>query len=441
LTAPDTPSRDGAAPRAGAARCIAAVAAGQTLENSLLAHEHAVAERDRALLRELCYGSLRAYPRLDALLRAMLRQPIRRREATLHALALVGLYQLSATRIPPHAAVSATVAATAALGYGRAQRGLLNALLRRYQREHSQLLGALSAAANAAQPAWLWDRLGEQWPAQRDQIAAASNAHPPLTLRVNRLQGSREAYVAELEAAGIGARSSRVAPDALVLESAVDVAQLPGFAAGRASVQDESAQLAAAILDPRPGEHILDACAAPGGKTGQLLEYLGGSGTVVAADVSDTRLDRVRDNLARLGLAATLLCADLTAAPAALREQAPFDAILLDVPCSATGVMRRHPDIKLLRRPADIAGFAVQQRDLLAASWALLRRGGRLLYVTCSVLREENQDVVEQFLQSQDDAAATPISLPVGVACPTGWQVLPQAGGGDGLYFALLEKR
>jgi len=429
----------GAAVRAQAARCITAVLDGTTLDQALAEVPGTLAERDRPLLRELCYGSLRSFPRLDAVLGAMLRQPLRRRDRLLRALALVGLYQLSATRIPPHAAVNATVEATGTLRL-RAGRGLLNAVLRRYQRERETLEAALPAAARAAQPAWLWEALGREWPQHREQIAEASNAHPPLTLRVNRLRGSRDDYLRELAGAGIEAQAGALSEDAVTLAQAVDVSCIPGFSEGRVSVQDEAAQLAAGLLAPQPGERILDACAAPGGKTGHLLELLGGDGEVTAVDVSPERLQRVAANLQRLGLEAQLLCADLTDDAAPLQDRGPFDAILLDVPCSATGVIRRHPDIKLLRRASDIEGFAAKQRVLLETAWALLRPGGRLLYVTCSLLAGENQALLRAFLDGRGDAREADIAVPRSQPCAPGRQLLPGTAGADGLYFALLEK-
>lgn len=431
--------RSGAAPRAAAARCVAAVIDGQVLERALEREQPGVADRDRGLLGELSYGTLRLFPRLDALLQAMLRKPLRRRDRNLRALAAVGLYQLSATRIPAHAAVSATVAAAGALRLGPA-RGLLNALLRRYQREQQALLAALPEAARTAHPAWLVDALRQQWPDRYPQILAAGNAAPPLTLRVNRLRGSRDDYLGELARAGIEARAGNLSADAVTLERGRDVHAIPGFDAGRVSVQDEAAQLAARALGPRRGERILDACAAPGGKTGALLERLDGTGEVLAVDLNAGRLDRVRENLERLTLPAELLPANLCEPPPALRRRAPFDAILLDVPCSASGVIRRHPDIKLLRRAADIPGFAAQQTALLRAAWPLLRPGGRLLYATCSLLREENQDVVSAFLAARGDAGEMPLELPGAQACAPGWQLLPDPDGGDGLYYALLQR-
>jgi 16S rRNA (cytosine967-C5)-methyltransferase len=427
----------GSAVRAAAARTLGAVMRGSTLEQALQ-HAPAVPERDRALLRELCYGTLRAAPRLQGLLRQLQKRPFKRRDRELEALCLLGLYQLDVMRTPDHAAVSATVDAAPRIGHGRA-RGLVNAVLRRFLREREALAAALGPAAAAAMPEWLWDLLGEAWPQQREAIAAASSGRPPMTLRVNSRRHDRAAFLATLQAAGIHAFAGEHGPDALTLETPRDVADIPGFHDGDASVQDENAQLAARLLAPRPGERILDGCAAPGGKTGHIAELLTG-GQLLACDSSAERLQRVGENLSRLGLSAQLLCADLREPPAALTAEGLFDAMLLDVPCSATGVMRRHPDIKLLRRPSDIAGFAAQQSALLRGAWPLLKPGGRLLYVTCSLLPAENEEIVSAFLATHPDAAETPLSVPGAVARIHGAQCLPREGGGDGLYFAQLCK-
>lgn len=429
----------GVASRAAAARCVAAVLQGATADSALSRETDKVPERDRALLRELVYGTLRAYPRLNALLSQLLSRPLKKGEMELQALALVGLYQLGELRTPDHAAVSATVDASAAIGRSKA-RGLLNAVLRRYLREREQLHAALPAAAAQAMPQWLWDALGQHWPAQRDSIAAACAARPPLTLRVNRQRATRDSALAQLAAASMNARSGSLNDDAITLDEARDVRAIPGFSEGHVSVQDEAAQLAATLLNPRPGERVLDACAAPGGKSCHLLELEPGL-DLVACDISAERLARVQENAERLGLAPTLLCADLRAPDRTLTDAAPFDAMLLDVPCSATGVIRRHPDIKVLRRPRDTGNFAEQQLAILKGCWPLLRPGGRLLYVTCSILPAENSDLVAAFLAQHADARETPLSISDAHACAIGAQLLPTADGTDGLYFALFMKK
>jgi 16S rRNA (cytosine967-C5)-methyltransferase len=431
--------KPGAAVRAAAARVLVDVLRGESLDRGLTVHLPALPERDRPLCREICSGTLRQYPLLSALLAQLLDRPLRNKDRDIEALALCGLYQLSAMRIPAHAAVSATVDAASVLRK-RQTAGLLNAVLRRFQREEADLRANLSAAAAMAQPDWLWDALGAHWPAQRERIASASNQHPPMTLRVNLSRIDRDRYQEQLAAAGIGSRAGRLSPAALTLEEPRDVNLLPGFAEGLCSVQDEAAQLAALLLDPARGENILDACAAPGGKSGHLLELQPEIGLLTAMDISDERLQRIAENLDRLRMSARLICADAAKPPAQLADKGPFDAMLLDVPCSASGVIRRHPDIKLLRRPEDATGFAEQQSAILQGLWPLLRNGGRLLYVTCSILPEENSAVIAEFLDTHADAREQTLALATAEPCPHGMQLLPDPEGSDGLYFALLRK-
>ncbi len=425
----------GAVVRARAAQALSAVLDGATIEAALAEVWEEVPARDRALARELCAGSLRHYQRLDGILAQMLDRPLRRKDRVVRALALIGLYQLAQTRIPAHAAVSATVGAVAVLDRRHA-RGLVNALLRRYQRDAAELEEALTEASRNAHPEWLWSRLGEQWPQQQREIANANNARPPMTLRVNRLRCSREEYISSLQEAGIECSEVAHSETALRLATPLDVHDLPGFDDGLCSVQDETAQLAARCVDLRPGLRILDACAAPGGKACHLLE-LCPEANLTAMDVSSERLQRVEENLRRLNLNATLREGDASK-PALLEKH--FDLVVVDAPCSATGVIRRHPDIKVLRRSEDIKGFAAQQLDILNGVWPLLVPGGELLYVTCSVLREENSDVVAAFLTSRDDASEVPLSLPGALPCTHGQQILPQVSAGDGLYFAKLAR-
>ncbi|MFU8765249.1 MAG: 16S rRNA (cytosine(967)-C(5))-methyltransferase RsmB [Haliea sp.] len=423
--------------RAAAALAIAGVLEGGSLNQLLPAALETVGARDRGLLQQLCYGTLRYYPRLQPQLRQLLSKPLKTRDRDIEALLLLGLYQLEETRVPDHAAVAATVAATRALNKTWA-KGLCNAVLRSYLRQRQDLLGKLSPAALAAHPDWLFDALQRDWPAQAAAIMAANNEQPPMVLRVNRQHGSRDDYLAALAAAGIAASAGQMAQEAIYLRQAVDVAALPGFAAGWASVQDEAAQLAAHILAPRAGERVLDACAAPGGKACHLLE-LEPSIALTAMDVDAARLQRVQDNLQRLSLQAEVLQGNATAPPTALQERR-FDRILVDAPCSASGVIRRHPDVKLLRREDDIAALAAQQLWILQGLWPLLQPGGTLLYVTCSVLEAENSAVVARFLEATGDAALQPLKVP-GEQRSQGVQLLPVSGGPDGLFFSLLQRR
>lgn len=433
--------RTGAAVRAAAARAVHAVRVeGRSLTAELSAASARVEPRDQALLQELCYGTLRVLPRLEALIAILLTRPLRRADRILNALMAVGLYQLSSTRIAPHAAVAATVEAARSLGHPRAA-GLVNAALRRFQRESDALLARVGTdmADPTLFPAWLLGRLEAAWPARWREIIAASNQHPPMTLRVNLSRVARDDYAGQLAAAGLSARPLPGLPAALMLERPAPAQTLPGFADGLVSVQDASAQFAASLLAPQPGERVLDACAAPGNKTAHLLEAAGGDLRLLAADLDPERLEPLRRNLDRLGFDAEVLAADARRADLDW-PGAPYDRILLDAPCSATGVIRRHPDIKYLRRDSDLAALAEIQAAILDALWPCLRPGGRLLYATCSVLPEENQDRVRAFLAGHVDARPLPIELPDGIPCDPGVQLLPAVDGGDGFYFALLER-
>lgn len=423
-------------PRAAAARAVAAVLAGRSLDAVLNPASAAVVARDRGFVAELAYGTLRIAPRLQALLALLLERPLRDRDRDLEALLLVGLYQLADTRVPDHAAVAATVGAAGALGKGWA-RGLANAVLRRYRREQATLEAALPAAAKAAHPPWLYRALQQEWREHAPGILAAGNGRPPMTLRVNIRRRRRADYLSALAAAGIEARAGTLAPEAVYIADPRPVDELPGFTGGEVSVQDEAAQLAAGLLAPGPGARVLDTCAAPGGKACHLLEYA--ACELTAVDVDGQRLRRVEDNLARLGLAARIACGDAAAA-ATLAGDAPWDRVLVDAPCSGSGVLRRHPDIKVLRHADDPPRLAARQRAILDTCWARLKPGGRLLYVTCSLLASENDGVVGPFLATHRDAGECTPAQPGALRLRHGIQVLPAAAGPDGLYFALLEK-
>ena len=426
----------GALTRALAARAVAAVLArGQTLDAALeqvLGGGDALADRDRSQVRALAFGAVRGHHRNQALLKMLLNKPLKGDDRVLEALLSVGLFQLADPDQPDHAAVSTTVAASRLLGEERAS-GLVNATLRRYQREAPALLERLRAdpAAACSHPGWLVERLRADWPERWPAIVAANQGHPPFWVRVNRRRGSGADYAARLVAElGITAVPIAGRPDALRLESAVPVQRLPGFADGLVSVQDAASQLAAPLLAPEPGMRVLDACAAPGGKTTHLLEVADGRLDLLAIDVDAGRLALVDNNLRRLGLAATLLAGDATT-PDAWWDGRPFDRILVDAPCTATGVIRRHPDIKLLHRPEDIAGFRTRQRLLLDRLWPLLAPGGRLLYSTCSLLRAENQLLVGEFL-------ATGVARLEPATPAPGLVLLPGDRDTDGFYYALM---
>ncbi|MEH6586858.1 MAG: 16S rRNA (cytosine(967)-C(5))-methyltransferase RsmB [Halioglobus sp.] len=424
--------------RAAAAGVLGEVLAGKSLNQALPPALERVAPRDKGLLQQLCYGTLRQAPRLEALLSQLLDKPLRDKDADVQGLLLCGLYQLEDTRIPDHAAVSATVAATRALKKPWA-KGLSNAILRRFLRERETLLEALDDAQRAAHPQWLFDAITTQWPSEVGAIIDANNAQPPMTLRVNVKNGSPDQYLRELEHAGIDARVGEHSPQAVYLTSARDVLELPGFEAGDVSVQDEAAQMAALALDAQPGERVLDACAAPGGKSCHILELQPELAELVAMDVDPQRLERVQENLTRLKLQATIIAGDAAKPPAELASKS-FDRILVDAPCSASGVIRRHPDVKSLRWEKDIASLGGQQLDILAGLWPLLKPGGRMLYATCSILEGENSGVINRFLASTKDASLVEPQWSWGAKTAAGRQLLPSVTGPDGLFYALLEK-
>ncbi|UTW05951.1 16S rRNA (cytosine(967)-C(5))-methyltransferase RsmB [Pseudomonas benzenivorans] len=428
-------------PRLAAARALAAVLNGKaSLGGSLPAQLDRVEPRDRGLTQELAFGTARWQPRLALLAEKLLQKPFKAADRDVEALLLVGLYQLFYTRIPAHAAIGETVACVDKLKKS-SLKGLLNAVLRRAQREGEQLLAELERdpVVRTAHPRWLQKALKAHWPEHWEAVCAANNAHPPLMLRVNRRHGSRDDYLAELRDAGIAAEACAYSRDGIRLQQACDVTGLPGFAEGRLSVQDEAAQLAAELLELAPGQRVLDACCAPGGKTCHLLEAQPELAAVVAVDLEEKRLVRVRENLARLNLQAELIAADARAVEQWWDGRA-YQRILLDAPCSATGVIRRHPDIKLTRQAEDIPALAQLQGELLDALWPTLAVGGILLYATCSTLPTENTEVIAGFLARTPGARELDIAGPFGLKQPHGRQLLAQADGHDGFYYAKLIK-
>nr|WP_314562153.1 16S rRNA (cytosine(967)-C(5))-methyltransferase RsmB [uncultured Pseudomonas sp.] len=428
-------------PRLAAAKALAAVLNGRaSLNSSLPTQMDKVEERDRGFTQDLAFGTARWQPRLSALAAKLLQKPFKAADADVEALLLVGLYQLLYTRVPAHAAIGETVGCADKLKKPWA-KALLNAVLRRAQRESEALLAELEhdPVVRTAHPRWLQKSLKAFWPEQWEAICAANNAHPPMILRVNRRHHSRDAYMQLLTDAGINATPCVYSVDGIVLETAADVRSLPGFAEGWISVQDEAAQLAADLLDLAPGQRVLDACCAPGGKTCHILEVEKDLAGVVAVDLEAKRLVRVRENLARLGLSAELIAAD-GRDTATWWDGKPFQRILLDAPCSATGVIRRHPDIKLTRQPDDIAALAVLQGELLDALWPTLEVGGILLYATCSTLPTENTEVIEAFLARTSGARELDLATTAGIKQPHGRQLLAQEGGHDGFYYAKLIK-
>jgi 16S rRNA (cytosine967-C5)-methyltransferase len=428
--------------RSRAARILAQVINdGRSLSGVLpAALKFAADPRERALVQELVYGTLRWYYRLRAVLDQLLIRPLRQRDSDLYCLLLSGLYQLSRMGVPSHVAVNETVQATRELKKEWAS-GLVNAVLRGYQREtaHLDTLAEQSLEARHAHPGWLIDVLQTDWPADWQDILDAGNQRPPLCLRVNQRQISRDDYMILLLQDGIKAHAMSHASHGIVVESPVPVESLPGFAEGRVSVQDGAAQLAPGLLELAPGLRVLDACAAPGGKMAHILESEPGLESLSAIDIKPARVRQIEENLSRLGLAASVFNGD-AANPESWWDGRRFDRILLDAPCSATGVIRRHPDIKLLRRPQDINALASRQAHLLQAMWPLLSDGGMLLYTTCSILLEENDRQIDHFLSAYPGAEAIAIEADWGRCCAHGRQILPGEQDLDGFYFACIRK-
>lgn len=398
-----------------------------------------VVPQDQALLRDLCFGSLRWHERISEILAQLLSKPMKAADKDVECLLRIGLYQLIYQRTPDHAAVNETVKAVKKLRKQWAEK-LVNGVLRNFLREQVNVLAKVDQqdTARYAIPAWLLARIREAWPNDWQNVLTASNTHAPMTLRVNQQQGTTAAYLAELLAAGISAETLEAVPSALVLHKAVGVEQLPRFAEGAVSVQDAAAQLAAWLLPCEAGMRVLDACAAPGGKTAHLLERTADL-HLTALDSSEARLQRVHENLQRLNLTATVIAADAGDVGQWWDGKA-FDRILLDAPCSATGVMRRHPDIKVLRRDTDIAALQQEQARLLPALWSTLKPDGLLLYATCSILPDENAHQIASFLAQQADAECVALSGEWGRAVSVGRQILPSDAGMDGFYYALLRK-
>ena len=438
-------NKTGAYIRGEAAKAVDAVVnQGRSLDDALARAEQSVRPEDFSQLRNICYGTCRWYLQLDAWLGELLSRPLRKRDSVIHALLCTGLFQLAHTRTPDHAAVSMTVEAARMLRQPKFA-SLINAVLRNFRRRNIADKEFASDSVRFAHPEWLAKMLQQDWPDDWQSILEANNERAPMWLRVNQLQSSTADYLKQLnQLCDEPAEMLDAVPSAIRLADPMPVDTLPGFENGAVSVQDAAAQMAAPWLDVAGARSILDACAAPGGKTGHLLELADPDAAVTAIDVSDERLQRVGENLARLKLDATLLAADASNSGEWWDGQ-PFDRILLDAPCSASGVIRRHPDIKLLRRESDIEALASLQAALLKALWETLAPGGRLLYVTCSVLAAENDRQIAGFLQQNGDATELKVLPNNNIRAlmhekAIGYQVLPGTRGLDGFYFACLEK-
>ncbi|MCL7942719.1 16S rRNA (cytosine(967)-C(5))-methyltransferase RsmB [Marinobacter sp. ATCH36] len=422
--------------RSVAAGVLQAVENGQSLTQCLPRALNEVADNERPQLQALCYGSCRWFHRLDAELQARLKKPLRKPDRIVHHLLLVALFQLRFSQQAPYAVLNETVEACRALNKPHLT-GLTNGVLRAAEREGEPAWP--DDVARFSHPHWMLEKLRHNWPHDWQAILDANNAQAPMTLRVNARRFSRNGYLQHLADAGIEAAATLFAPYGIQLVAPVPVDRLPWFADGAVSVQDEAAQLCTTLMDLAPGQRVLDACAAPGGKTCAILESCAALDEVVAIDESTDRLPRVQENLDRLDLIATLKQAD-AADIDQWWDQRPFDRILLDVPCSATGVIRRHPDIKLLRRESDIVPLASIQLGLLEAMWQVLAPGGRLVYATCSVFPQENHRIIRRFLKQQNDAVLIEPDVLWGRDMETGRQLLPAAESHDGFFYAVLEK-
>jgi 16S rRNA (cytosine967-C5)-methyltransferase len=435
----------GAATLAAAAGVVEAVAhQGRSADDVF---ESIEARADRSAVRAIALGTLRWYLRLAPAVEHLLTRPVAQMPPLLHALLVCAAHQIEHSRAAPEVSAHLAVDAARALGQAKAT-GFVNAVLRRFVTERAALFTAVDRdpAAACAHPAWFVAAVQAAWGERAAAVLEANNRHPPMTLRVDLTRATVAEYLVELAAAGRAGQALEGCPGAVVLEHPASVQSLPGFREGRVSVQDAAAQFAAQLLAPRVGDRVLDACAAPGGKTGHLLEVQPGIADLLAIDIDAVRLRRVGETLLRLGRSARSRAIDLGAA-AALADEAPFDRILLDAPCSSTGVIRRHPDIKLLRRASDIAPLAAQQAKLLRAAFAHLAPDGLLLYATCSVLPAENEAVVAAFVAATPAARVEPwpherIALPAeAVRLTHGTQLLPGgAANTDGFYYALLRR-
>lgn len=396
---------------------------------------------DRAAIRAITLGTIRWYLRLAPAIDALVsRTP----DPELHALLVAAAHQIEYSRNAPEPTVHVAVDAARAIGQTRGT-GLVNAVLRRFVAEREALFVTLDESPEVlnAHPAWLVEAIRSAWPDHAAAVLAANNVHPPLVLRVNTSRISIDDYLAELKKADLGARAIPWMPTAVELEKPVAVTSIPGFAEGRVSIQDAGAQLAARLLDARPGMRVLDACAAPGGKTSHIFQHTPDLGELVAVDIDEGRLVRVKENLDRIGAKAQLITADMRSTDG-FWDGRPFDRILVDAPCSSTGVIRRHPDIKLLRRPTDIPLMALEQREILKTAFGMLAPGGRLIYSTCSVLPAENDEVIRAFLDAEPLARSIALATdlaPGAIARENGVQLLPGTEAGtDGFHYACIEK-
>lgn len=419
-------------PRVLAARAVAAVLDGHALDAKLREQSGDISARDRALAQELATGAIRHFYSLSAELDAVLNAPLKQRDIL--ALLLVGAHQLRHTRVPAHAAVHATVDAARAMGKAWAAN-LTNAVLRRLQRERHP---ARTEEARYDHPQWMIDTLRAQYPDDFEIILRCNLTRAPMTLRINRRRTSRSQYLQRLQAEGVRARCGELTDTAVILERPHPSESLPGACNGDFMIQDEGAQLAAAILAPENGHRVLDACAAPGGKACHIAE-LAPRATLVMVEADPERAETVARRMQSRAIEGTLHNANAEC-PNDWWDGREFDRILLDAPCTASGAVRRHPDIRLLRRSSDADNLAATQELLLRGLWQTLKPDGLLLYCTCSLFHAENDGVISKFLEQTPDATAEAIAMTFGRPTDTGRQLLPMENANDGFFFSLLRK-
>lgn len=427
-------------PRSAAALIITTVAQqSQSLNPVLASHLATLAPEQRSLTQQLSYGVLRLHPTLVAISAPLLQKKLKNKDQDIYALLLIGIYQLRELRIPAHAAISETVDAASKLGKQWA-KGLLNACLRQYQRRQEELekQALTTETGQFAHPQWLIDALRHDWPEHWQQILEANNQQAPMMLRVNQQKSDVSGYQTLLSEKGISSQQQTLCPEGLLLDKATDVNELPHFSEGWVSVQDGAAQQVASLLDLSSGMEVLDACAAPGGKTAHMLETMPDL-NVTALDIDEQRLQRVKETLSRLGFNAETIAADASETQSWWHGR-QFDRILIDAPCSGSGVIRRHPDIKLLRRPEDIEQLANRQQQLLDNLWPLLKPNGILVYTTCSVFKRENTDQIHEFLQRHADARLIDVDPAPARKAQCGYQRLPGDDAFDGFFYACLQR-
>ena len=398
------------------------------------------AGNDKAIIQEICYGTFRWYIQLEYILNLLLEKRIKKKDSRLKYLMIVGLYQLRFMRIPPHAVVSETVNTCKKIKMEWA-KNLVNAILRRYLRETDNFNPDIDDddGLETSHPKWIIEQLKLDWPEEWKKILDANNQHPPMYLRVNEQRQSREQYLIKMEQAGIAGQITPYSKQGILLEKPVDVDQLPGFNKGEVSVQELAAQLSVDLLDLKPEQNVLDACAAPGGKSSHILESQTKIKSLTVIEKDPKRAKRLSETLNRLGLNAITKVSDIIDIDHWWNKE-PFDRILLDAPCSATGVMRRHPDIKILRTPEEVKAINTLQMKLLETLWQTLKPKGLLVYVTCSIFKQENSELINKFIDNNSDCVLKPIDAEWGKDTGYGKQILTGQNNMDGFFYACLEK-